>query len=265
MRYWERFSSPVISPIEKTGWNFDDYYEEYFEALKKNDCMTCKYYHKIANSSQCRFKRMDSGFYKQVSDYNGPNCIENGGTSNWEPIAPLDIDSYFLLHEDINEKKDTDLYEIYEYATGRSIKEKRTKVKTFLFIPYIHEYFVDKPEVIYYILKNKKYYLCNSGTWELSFVKRFKSFCNPRGFLPLTDFRRILNTPYLCTFTDYDKAVKMVETLDCQKKQQGTIVYTNENTIDTLTQKFIELEKEEHLEDQKDDKIRQQFERTFGK
>jgi hypothetical protein len=159
-------------------------------------------------------------------------CYGTNGVRRWELHKHLDIEYHVHKHANINVAKDDDLYEIYEYNTGK-LKTKTRKVSGkfwFFNLEYDEEY--EDYDVIYYIVKNKKYYLCSSKYYDNTYYN-----CS---FIPLTDFRRLLNTTYLVTLTDFEKAYKKIESLDYKKATKGTLIYT---TGDSLEDKFKKLER----------------------
>ncbi len=227
--------------IFKDGLNFDDYYYHYKECFGNSDydkkCCTCKYFKKslvhLNNRLSTQFVCGNTAYVGDpVVSPTGPTyCYGKNIKLRWELHKNLDIEYHFHKHADINLAKDDDLYEVYEYNTGKMKTKTRKVPDRFLFLEYECEEEYEVPDIVYYIVKNKTYYLCSSRFYE--------DYYENTSFIPLTDFRRLLNTKYLVTLTDFEKAYKVIERLDYQKATSGTLVYT---TGDTLEDKYKILE-----------------------
>ena len=122
------------------------------------------------------------------------------------------------------------MYEIYEYNTGELVTKIKKQNVRFLFFNFSIDRQCEEREILYYVVKNKKYYYC-SDNWER---------WGTHAFIPLTDFRTMIHK-VLATYDNYEDAIKIVEKLDYQKAEQGNLIYT---TGDILENKFIELESE---------------------
>lgn len=225
MRYSEKIDQRLIFNSDEL--NYDDYLIEYKDALKNRDCITCKFALNTGYMSQleCNHPELKT---KTIKPFNGPECERRTYYSRWTVKSRLDVDYYIHKHEDVNQKLSSDIYDIYEYNTGQMIRKTKTVNQSFVFFNRSYEQYYDDYRVIFYIVKNQKYYYCQS-----------RRSCTS-GFIPLTDFRRVVDYG-LVVFEDYQKAIKIVEQLDYQKAEKGTLIYT---TGDILENKFMQLETE---------------------
>ena len=227
--------SEKIEPtlIFRNEFNFDDYYHHYKDCLGSRynwKCCTCKHFQSRTSYFVC-----GNPSYKgdpRVSPTGPTYCYSKNNNSRWELHQNLDIEYHFHKHKDINVAKDDDLYEVYEYNTGKMKTRTRKVPQKFLFFQLEYDEEYEVPDIVYYIVKNKKYYLCAKDFYGNNYYNT--------SFIPLTDFRRLLNTNYLVTFAKFEKAYEAIELLDYQKATKGTLIYT---TGDSLEDKFKKLER----------------------
>jgi hypothetical protein len=200
--------------------NYDDIIDNYSEYIQKESCFTCKHYdYGMGIHPKCHHE------CKLIYDTTGnPQCFSKRRMkfpTYWEPDDRLTIEYHIKKHDDLNDCKPSDTYDIYMYDHGGT-REKWIQ-KYFLGI-FEYDSYVQVPNQVYYIVKNNKYYYCGN------------SKC--KGFIPLPDFNRVVGSGLL-TWDDKQIPIDFVERWIYKSRKNGELVYT---TTDPLEDKFKNFE-----------------------
>lgn len=201
--------------------NYDDIMDNYSEYFKKKSCFTCKHYDfGMGVYPKCE---IDKTLKHGIGDPTGvAECFSKSRRRQtyWEPDERLTIEHHIKKHDDLNDCKPTDTYDIYMYDHGGTRFEGKYKYILYFFSYYTE---VGVPNQVYYIVKNKKYYYCGNS--------------DIKGFIPLTDFNRLVNSGLL-TWRDKQIPIDFVERWIYKSRKNGELIYT---TSDPLEEKFEKL------------------------
>lgn len=208
-----------LAPNQVVDRKWDILVEEYAEELKIKTCSTCaKFKLNFGEFPCCVGDRKERSLPDHALDKTAW-CREKGWAECWVPKPIFTIKAFADHHQELNQFKPSDYYEVYQHFTGGVKKVRDGWFGT-----------KEVKECFYYILKNGEGYYCKE--------KPFGSYHFEKYFIPLAEYSKVWSK-CLVTFPTPEEAITQCELLSSWSNKHGNLVFS---TADPLESRFRELE-----------------------